>query len=319
VSPLYPAIEPFADGRLDVGDGQRVHWEVSGSPAGKPALFLHGGPGSGCIAEQRRFFDPAAYRIVLFDQRGCGRSTPSAGDPATDLAVNTTWHLVSDIERLRVHLHVESWLVMGISWGATLALAYAEAHPERVTELVLAGVTMTRRTELDWFYRVVAPLFPAAWEQFRAGVPAGEREADLIEAYHRLLHDPDPRVRARAADDWSAWELAVMSGDAEPARPEEWRSPVFRYGRARLVTHYFRHAAWLDKDALLRDAGRLAGIRGAMIHGRLDLGAPLATAWELARAWPDGELVVVDGAGHSATGMADEVVAATSRYATPRQ
>jgi proline iminopeptidase len=316
LTPLYPAVEPFAMGRLDVGDGQRVYWEASGNPAGKPALFLHGGPGSGCTAEQRRFFDPAAYRIVLFDQRGCGRSTPSAGDPATDLAVNTTWHLVADIERLRTHLGVERWLLLGVSWGVTLALAYAEANPERVSELVLVGVTMTRRAELDWLYRGVAPLFPAAWERFRAGAPD---DGDLIEAYRRLLHDPDPRVRARAADDWSAWELAVASGEPDPEWPEEWRDPAFRYTRARLVTHYFRHAAWLEEGALLRDAGALAGIPGTMVHGRLDLGSPLGTAWELARAWPDGELVVVEGAGHSAAGMAGEVVAATSRYAAPRQ
>jgi proline iminopeptidase len=315
VTPLHPAVEPFAQERLDVGDGQRVYWEASGNPAGKPALFLHGGPGSGCTAEQRRFFDPAAYRIVLFDQRGCGRSTPSAGDPAADLAVNTTWHLVADIERLREHLGVERWLLLGVSWGVTLALAYAETHPERVSELVLVGVTLTRRADLDWLYRRVAPLFPAEYERFRAGAPY---EDDLVEAYHRLLHDPDPRIRSRAADDWSAWELALMSTEADPPWPEQWRDPGFRYTRARLVTHYFRHAAWLEEGALLRDAGALAGIPGTMVHGRLDLGSPLASAWELARAWPDGELIVVEGAGHSGTGMAEHVVAATARYA-PRQ
>jgi proline iminopeptidase len=312
VSPLYPAVEPFATGRLDVGDGQRVFWEASGNPAGKPALFVHGGPGSGCTAEQRRFFDPAAYRIVLFDQRGCGRSTPSAGDPATDLAVNTTWHLVADIERLREHLGIERWLLLGVSWGVTLALAYAEAHPQRVSELVFAGVTVSRRADLDWLYRGAAPLFPAEYERFRAGVPGDD---DPIEAYHRLLGDPDPRVRARAADDWSAWELALMSTEPDPPWPEAWRDPAYRYTRARIVTHYFRHGAWLEEGALLRDAGALAGIPGTMVHGRRDLGSPLEAAWELARAWPDGELVVVEGAGHSATAMADHVVAATARYA----
>jgi proline iminopeptidase len=312
VTPLHPAVEPFASGRLDVGDGQRIHWEASGNPAGKPALFVHGGPGSGCTAEQRRFFDPAAYRIVLFDQRGCGRSTPSAGDPATDLAVNTTWHLVADIERLREHLGVERWLLAGVSWGVTLALAYAEAHPERVSELVLVGVTLTRRADMEWLYGGVAQFLPAEYERFLAGARG---EADPIEAYHRLLHDADPRVRARAADDWSAWELATMSTEPDPQWPEAWRDPGFRYTRARLVTHYFRHAAWLDEGALLRDAGALAGIPGTMIHGRLDLGSPLSAAWELARAWPDGELVVVEGAGHSANAMADHVVAATARHA----
>jgi proline iminopeptidase len=310
--PLFPNAEPFAEGRLDVGDGQRLYWEASGDPAGKPAVFLHGGPGSGCTAEQRRFFDPAAYRIVLFDQRGCGRSTPSAADPATDLAVNTTWHLVADIERLREHLGIERWLVAGLSWGVTLALAYAEAHPVRVSELVLVAVTMSRRSELDWLFRDVAPLFPAEWERFRAGAPDG---GDLVDGYHRLLHDPDPAVRARAADDWSAWELALMANEPDPEWPEQWRDPAFRYARARIVTHYFRHAGWLDDGALLRGADALAGIPGTMVHGRLDLGSPLATAWELARAWPDGELVVVEGAGHSATAMAEQVVAATARYA----
>jgi proline iminopeptidase len=316
VTALYPPVEPFAHGRLAVGDGQHVFWEASGDPAGKPAVFLHGGPGSGATAGQRRFFDPAAYRIVLFDQRGSGRSTPSAGDPATDLAANTTWHLVADIERLREHLGIERWLVAGVSWGVTLGLAYAEAHPQRVSELVLVAVTMTRRSDIDWLYRGVAPLFPAEYERFRAGA-AGED--DLVEAYHRLLHDPDPAVRARAADAWSAWELAVASTEPDPEWPDEWRDPGFRYTRARLVTHYFRHAAWLEEGALLRDATALAGIPGTMVHGRLDLGTPLATAWELARAWPDGQLVVVEGASHSAWAMAAHVVAATARHAARRQ
>jgi proline iminopeptidase len=316
VSSLYPAIEPNACGQLDVGDGQRMYWEECGDPAGKPALFLHGGPGSGCTAEQRRFFDPAAYRIVLLDQRGCGRSTPSAGDLRTDLAVNTTWHLVADIERLREHLGVERWLLLGVSWGSTLALAYAEAHPQRVSALVLAGVTLTRRADIDWLYRGVAPLYPAEYERFLAG--AGGAVADPVEAYHRLLHDPDPHVRARAADDWSAWELALMSTEPDPPWPEAWRDPAYRYARARLVTHYFRHAAWLEDDALLRGAGALAGIPGTLVHGRLDLGSPLLAAWELARAWPDGELVVVERAGHSASALAEHLVAATDRHAARR-
>jgi proline iminopeptidase len=249
---------------------------------------------------------------VLYDQRGAGRSTPSAGDPATSLAANTTWHLVADIERLREHLGVERWLLLGVSWGVTLALAYAEAHPERVSELVLVGVGLTRRADIDWLYHGVARLYPAEYERFRAGAPGAD---DLVDAYHRLLHDPDPRVRSKAADDWSAWELAVMSTEPDPPWPEQWRDPAFRYARARLVTHYFRHAAWLEEGALLRDAGALRGIPGTMVHGRLDLGTPLASAWELARAWPDGELVVVEDAGHSATAMADAVVAATARHA----
>jgi proline iminopeptidase len=303
----YPPIEPFAHGRLDAGDGQSLYWEACGSPAGAPAVVLHGGPGSGCKLEHRRLFDPARYRVVLFDQRGCGRSTPHASDPATSLAPITTDAMVADVERLRAHLGIDRWLVFGTSWGATLALAYAEQHPDRVAALILAAVTTTRRSEIDWLYRGVARFFPAEFECFRAG-----RDGDLVEAYARELNDPDPTVRRRAADAWSRWELAVVG--AEPW-PPGWESPAFRLGRARIVTHVFRHGAWLEEGSLLRDAGVLAGIPGVLIHGRLDLGSPLATAWELTRAWPDGELVVVDGAGHGTTepGMAATIVAATDR------
>jgi proline iminopeptidase len=303
----YPPIEPFAHGRLDAGDGQSLYWEACGSPAGAPAVVLHGGPGSGCTPEHRRFFDPARYRVVLFDQRGCGRSTPHAGDPATSLAPITTAAMVADVERLRAHLGIERWLVFGTSWGATLALAYAEQHPDRVAALILAAVTTTRRSEIEWLYRGVARFFPAEFERFRAG-----RDGDLVDAYARELNDPDPAVRRSAADAWSRWELAVVG--AEPW-PPGWESPAFRLGRARIVTHVFRHGAWLEEGALLRGAGALGGIPGVMVHGRLDLGSPLATARELARAWPDGELVVVDGAGHGATetAMAAAIVAATDR------
>jgi proline iminopeptidase len=311
VSPLHPAVEPFAHGRLDAGGGQSLYWEAGGNPAGIPAVVLHGGPGSGYSAEHRRFFDPARYRVLLLDQRGCGRSTPSASDPATPLEPITTAHMVADVERLRAQLEIDRWVVLGTSWGATLALAYAERHPRRVAALVLAAVTMTRRSEIDWLYRGVARFLPAEFERFRAG-----RDGDLVEAYARLLDDPDPAVRQRAADEWSRWELATVGADPWPSR---WASPAFRLGRARIVTHVFRHGAWLDEGALLRDAGALAGIPGVMIHGRLDLGSPLVTAWELARAWPDGELVVVEGAGHGADepGMAAAIVAATGRFAEP--
>jgi proline iminopeptidase len=305
---LFPAIEPFAHGRLDAGDGQSLYWEACGNPAGQPAVVLHGGPGSGCTAEQRRFFDPARYRIVLFDQRGSGRSTPHASDPATSLAPITTAAMVADIERLRAHLGIDRWLVFGTSWGSTLALAYAERHPERVAALVLAAVTMTRRSEIDWLYRGVAPLLPAAYERFRA-----DHAGDLVDAYARLLDDPNPATRADAADEWSRWELAVVG--AAPW-PPGWESPAFRFARARIVTHVFRHDAWLDDDELLRGAGTLAGIPGVMVHGRNDLGSRLDTAQQLAAAWPDGGLVVVDaGHGSGEPGMAAAVVAATDRFA----
>jgi proline iminopeptidase len=317
---LYSEIEPYDHGTLEVGDANLVYWEVCGNPDGKPALVLHGGPGSGASPEFRRYFDPSAYRVVLFDQRGCGRSTPHASDPGADLSVNTTDHLLADMELLRRHLDVDRWLVLGFSWGSTLGLAYAERHPRRVSELVLVGVTTTRRWEIDWLYRGVAPLFPEQWARFRAGVPADERDGDLVEAYHRLLEHPDPSVRAGAAKDWSGWDWALTSVDPEARPGARWAQPDFQLARARIVTHYFSHDAWLEDGILLREAGALAGIPGVMVQGRLDLGAPLLTAWELAQAWPDGELVIVGGAGHSFTdpGMSEAVLAATDRFAVRR-
>ena len=320
MSALYPEIEPYAQGMLDVGDGNRVYWEVCGNPKGKPALFLHGGPGSGCSAGSRRRFNPDAYQIVLFDQRGCGRSMPHASDFRADLSVNTTDHLLSDMELLRRHLGIERWLLLGGSWGATLALAYAERNPDRVTEIVLVGVTNTRRSEIDWLYRGVAPLFPEQYARFRAGVPAAERDGDLVEAYSRLLNHPDPEIRVRAAQDWCAWENSLVSLDPN-AKPEPRRlTPAFQLAFARLVTHYFRHNAWLEDGILLREAGLLAGIPGVLIQGRLDLGGPLVTAWELSQAWQGSELVIVNGAGHSSAdpGMTEAVIAATDRFAPRR-
>ncbi len=297
---LYPPTEPYAEGLLDVGDGNRVHWEACGNPDGKPALVVHGGPGSGCTPGHRRYFDPARYRVVLFDQRGCGRSTPRADDPATDMSRNTTAHLVADMELLRRHLGIESWLLFGASWGSTLILAYAELHPDRVTEIVIPGVTSTRRSEIDWLYHGLRRFFPVEWERFRLGVPAADRDGDLVGAYARLLADPDPAVRLRAARDWSVWEDATIS--LEPnGRPGSYsdRPDADLVARARICAHYFSNGAWLEEGVLLREATRLAGIPGVLIHGRMDLGSPIGTAWELARAWPDAELVVIDDSGHS--------------------
>jgi proline iminopeptidase len=318
IETLYPEIEPHDHGLLEVGEGQRLYWEACGNPQGKPALVLHGGPGSGCTAEMRRYFDPAAYRVVLFDQRGCGRSRPHASAALPDLAANTTWHLLADIERLRLHLGLERWLVFGGSWGSTLALLYAECHPQQVTELVLWGVATTRRAEIDWLYRGgVAPLLPEAWARFRAGVPPAERDGDLIEAYHRLLFHSDAAVCARAAADWHAWDFALFSPDPAAQPGLLWLQPAFQLARARLCAHYFRHDAWLEDGLLLKQAGKLAGLPGVMVHGRLDLGSPLVTAWELAQAWPAGELVIVSDAGHSTQhpGMSAALVAATDRFA----
>jgi proline iminopeptidase len=317
---LYPPIEPYDHGLLDVGDENRVYWEVCGNPDGKPAVVLHGGPGSGCSTGARRYFDPHAYQIVLFDQRGCGRSTPHASDLRTDLSVNTTAHLLGDMERLRQYLGMDQWLLCGSSWGSTLGLAYAQRHPQRVTEIVLVSVTTTRRAEIDWLYRGVAPLFPVEWARFRAGVPPAERDGDLVAAYHRLLQEPDPAIHMKAAKDWCAWESALVSVDPE-ANPEPRRlQPAFQLAFARIVTHYFHHNAWLEDGILLRHASSLAHIPGILIHGRLDLGSPLVTAWELAQAWPHSKLVIVSGAGHSSTdlGMSEALVAATDRFATRR-
>jgi proline iminopeptidase len=300
---LYPPIEPYDHGMLEVDDGNRVYWETCGNPRGKPALVVHGGPGSGCSTEAAQVFDPERYRVVLFDQRGCGRSTPPASDPATSMRSNTTGHLLSDMERLREHLRIERWLLHGGSWGSTLILAYAERYPRRVSEIVLASVTMTRRSEIDWLYRGVARFFPEEWDRFRAGVPEAERDGDLVAAYARLMDEADPRVRQRAAETWCAWEDAVIS--LEPnGKPNAYsdRPPDALLALVRICTHYFANAAWLDEGALLRGASRLAGIPAVLIHGRLDLSSPVDTAWELARAWPDAKLVVIDDSGHTGSG-----------------
>ena len=317
MNPIFPEIEPHEHGMLDVGDKHEIYWEVCGNPRGKPAVVLHGGPGSGCTAEMRRYFDPASYQIVLFDQRNCGRSKPHASDRSIDLSSNTTQHLIADIEMLREHLAIERWLVFGGSWGSTLGLAYAEAYPNRVSEMVILGVTMTRQSEIDWLYRGMAPLFPEEWARFRAGVPEDKRDGDLVEAYYQLLHNPDPVVAAQAAKDFHDWEASSMSIDPEAKPNPRWLQPDYRMARARIVAHYFRNHAWLEDGILLREAGRLAGIQGILINGRMDLNSPLVTAWELAQAWPTSKLIAVKDAGHSASdaGMTEALIAATNRFA----
>ncbi len=314
---LYPEIEPYDDGMLDVGDGNRLYWVASGNPDGVPAVILHGGPGSGHSVRSSRYFDPAAYRIIAFDQRGCGRSTPHASDPDTDLSVNTTAHLLHDLELLRQHLGVERWLVFGASWGCTLGLAYAVQNRRRVAALVVAGVTTTRRSEIDWLYRGLAPLFPEQWMHFRKGVPEDQRDGDLVSAYYHLLKNLDPAVRARAAQDWHDWEAASISIDPNTRPSAQWSDPSYRMARARIVTHYFHHDGWLEDGILLKQAHMLNGIPGVMVQGRLDLEAPLVTAWELSQVWKDGKLVIVDNAGHSPAdpGMSEAIVAATNDLA----
>jgi proline iminopeptidase len=295
---LYPPTEPYDFGMLDVGDGQLVYWEACGNPGGKPALFVHGGPGQGCTANMGRAFDPDRYRFVLFDQRGCGRSTPNASDPAVDLRTNTTDYLVRDMEQLREHLGISRWLLCGGSWGSTLILAYAQRHPERVTEIVISAVTTSRRSEIDWLYRGARRFFPGEWDQFRAGVPEADCDGDLLVAYGRRLADTDPQVRYQAASNWMTWEDAVLSLEPNARASSEGPPTDAMVTFARLCAHYYSHAAWLEEGELIRNAGRLAAIPGVLIHGRLDLSCPLDTAWELARAWPDAELVAPADSGH---------------------
>ena len=311
----FPAIEPYELGLLDVGDGARVYWEACGNPNGKPAVVLHGGPGSGCTTEMRRMFDPDAYRIVLLDQRGAGRSLPRV-DHETDLSTNTTDHLIADLERLRLHLGIERWLVWGASWGTTLALAYAERHPHAISELILASITLTRPRDIHWLYHETGRFFPEQWARFREGVPKHERDGDLVAAYYRVLHEhSNPAVRDQAAENWCEWEDAVQSLEAGWVPNPRYADPAFRITFARIVTHYFHHKAWLIDGQPLADAYRLTGIPGVLVHGRLDLGSPADAAWQLAQAWPEAELHYVD-AGHGISDQATtRIVEATNRFA----
>lgn len=291
-----------------------MHWEESGNPGGKPALIVHGGPGSGLNRHSRDYFDPARYRIVQFDQRGCGRSTPDAGDHTTDLTHNTTHHLVADMELLREHLGIDRWLLSGGSWGSTLILAYAQRFPERVTEIVLSAATTSRYADFEWITAGVGVFFPEALERFRAGVSHAD---NVIAAYLERVSDPDPAVREKAVRDWTAWEDTVVSleprGDTLPYSS---RPTAAQHTMVRLVTHYWSNRAWLEDGQLLRDAHRLAGIPGTILHGRHDIGGPVEVAWTLAKAWPDAELVVVEDAGHTGSAEFDRLKqAALDRYA----
>jgi proline iminopeptidase len=311
---LFAPLEPYDSGYLDVGDGQRIYWESCGNPSGMPAVVLHGGPGSGCTPQHRRLFDPLRYRVVLIDQRGAGRSQPRV-HATTDLSTNTTGHLVGDLDRIRVHLDVDRWVVFGHSWGTTLALAYAEQHPERVIAMVLASVTTTRPAEIHWLYHDLGRLLPEEWERFCLGVQEVEREGDLVDAYYRLLHEqPDVTLRERAAQTWCAWEDAVSPLPDCRANPR-YEDPEFRMTFARIVTHYFHHRAWLGPAQLLSNADRLTDVPGVLIHGRMDIASPMDTAWRLARTWPGAELRVVDTGHSGGEAMTGAVIEATNRFA----
>ena len=309
---LYPDLLPYAVHRLAVDDRHALYVEECGTAKGIPALFLHGGPGAGCEPYHRRFFDPARYRVVLFDQRGAGRSVPHA-----DLTDNTTWHLVADIERIRERLGIERWLVFGGSWGSTLALAYAQTHPERVSALVLRGIFLCRDDEIRWFYQEGASrLFPDYWADFVAPVAPGDRH-DLLGAYHRLLTGADDIARMAAAKAWSTWEGRTATLLPNPSVVGHFGDPHVALSLARIECHYFVHQAFLRPGQLLEDAGRLAGIPAVIVHGRYDAICPLENAWALHRAMPGSELVIVPDAGHAASepGIRSALVEATDRFA----
>jgi proline iminopeptidase len=309
---LYPSIEPFQTGLLDTGDGHQIYWELCGNPNGKPAVFLHGGPGAGCSVDHRRLFDPSRYCVLLFDQRGCGRSKPHAS-----LDNNTTWHLVADIERLRAQLGVARWLVFGGSWGSTLALAYAQTQPERVTELIVRGIFALRRAELLWYYQEGASwLFPDLWDDFLAPIPQAER-ADLMAAYRKRLVGSDPVEQLRCARAWSLWEGQTIRLLPDQANTDKHAQDDYALAFARIENHYFVHAGWLDEGQLVRDSHRLAQIPGVIVQGRYDVATPARTAWDLHRAWPQADFQLVSDAGHAYNepGILARLLQATDRFA----
>lgn len=309
---LYPPLSPYATYELAVGGGHRIYVEECGRPDGIPAVFLHGGPGAGCESSHRRFFDPGRYRIVLFDQRGCGRSTPHAS-----LESNTTWDLVADLERIRERLEIERWLVFGGSWGSTLALAYAETHPERVLALVVRGIFLCRDEEIRWFYQEGASwAFPDFWEDYLAPIPS-EEWGDLVAAYHKRLTGANEVARMAAAKAWSVWEGRTATLLANPDIRAHFSEPHLALSLARIECHYFVNHAYLRPNQLIEDAGRLAQIPGVIVQGRYDLICPLRSAWELHQAWPTAELQVIPDAGHSAfePGIRSALVEATDRFA----
>ncbi len=309
---LYPPIEPYRKGRLQVSAVHELYFEESGNSSGKPVVFLHGGPGGGSDPEQRRFFHPERYRIVCFDQRGCGKSTPYAS-----LEGNTTWDLVADIEKLREHLGIGQWQVFGGSWGSTLALAYAESHPERVTELILRGIFLLRRQEIVWFFqRGASILYPDAWEPYLAHIPHAER-GDLLAAYYRRLTSEDAAVRLAAAKIWSRWEGTTSKLLPDPSFTSHYEEDEFALAFARIEAHYFVHSGFLDSDdQLLRNVGCIRAIPGVIVQGRYDVVCPMESAWTLHRAWPEADLVIIPDSGHSAFDPPNTraLVAATDRF-----
>ena len=310
----FPACEPFEHGMLPVEGGQQMYWESCGRPDGKPALFIHGGPGSGASPGQRRLFDPDRYRAVLFDQRGCGRSRPLLGSSKADLHHQTTSRLIADIEALREHLGVERWTLLGMSWGTTLALAYAQQHPRRVDAMVLALVTTTSRREVQWITHDVGRLFPEAWHRFASAVPEALRALPLVDAYAALLYDDDPEVCDLAAQAWCAWENAHVSLTPGHRNNPRFDDPSFRLRFARLVTHYWRHHAFFGGSSLIQGASKLEGTPGVLIHGRYDVSSPLETAWQLSRSWRGSTLRILDDAGHGGESLLPVIFSALDQF-----
>ena len=309
---LYPEIEPFDSGMLDVGDGHTIYWERVGTKGAKPAGFLHGGPGGTISPRHPRLFDPKLYDVILFDQRGCGKSTPNASIDA-----NTTWHLVADIERLREMAGFDKWLVFGGSWGSKLALAYAETHPERASELVVRGIYTLTRAELDWYYQFgVSEMFPDKWERFVAPIPEVER-GDMMAAYRKRLVGNDRAKQLEAARAWSLWEGETITLLPEPETSGQFEADDYALAFARIENHYFVHAGWLEEGQLLRDAYKLHGIPGVIVHGRYDMPCPAKYAWQLHKAWPEAEFHLIEGAGHaySEPGILDRLIRSTDKFA----
>ncbi|MFP5329965.1 MAG: prolyl aminopeptidase [Alphaproteobacteria bacterium] len=310
---LYPPIEPYKTGYLEVGDGHTLYWELCGNPDGKPLVFLHGGPGVGISPDHRRQFDPQKYNALLFDQRGCGRSTPHAS-----LHANTTWHLVEDIERLRGMAGVDKWLVYGGSWGSTLSLAYAETHPDRVTELVLRGIFLFDPYEIDWMYKEggASQLYPDKWEEFVAPIPEDER-GDLVEAYRKRLTGSDRAEQLTCAKAWSKWEAQIVTLLPDEHVVEEFTEDEKAIAIARIENHYMANRGWLEEGQLLADAAKLAGIPAVIVQGRHDCCTPPAAAWALHKRWPEAELEIIPDAGHlfNEPGILDGLIRATERFA----
>lgn len=314
---IYPPIEPFKSGLLRVGNNDEIYWEVCGNPKGRPALVVHGGPGSGASPWWRMLFNPEKYMIILFDQRGCGRSVPSAADPKTNLSENTTRSLISDMENLRIHLDVEKWMLLGGSWGSTLALAYAEEFPEKVWALTLFGVTTGRYSEIDWTFKGgLASFFTEQWDRLSQGAREIDDGTDVVGAYYKMLNDPRTEIRKKAAMEWCMWESATPDWPPALGLQERFKNPDFAYGFARLVTHYISNYLFLEDGILLKNAHKLEKIPGILINGRYDFQAPLGNAWILRKAWPRSRLVVVDDSGHSASDSIEkEIVNATNNLA----